>query len=102
MSRQHGLSNSNTGSQFLTGELFDYVIEHVNVNRKETTGGTIHDPWHHPPTTPKTSPHPGMFLSTNVDLLEQLLAHKELFRVFVDHENVERIAKLMKAMSAVC
>jgi hypothetical protein len=95
--------------EILTGEMFDYVIENVNVHRNETTWGTIHDPWHHQPggekkpsTTPKTSPHPGMFLSTNKDLLKQLLAHKELFEVFVDEQKIERITKLMNAMSEVC
>ena len=43
-----------------------------------------------------------MFLSTNVDLLEQLLAHKELFEVFVDEKKAERITKLVNAMSEVC
>jgi len=95
--------------EILTGEMFDYVIENVNEHRNETTGGTIHDPWHHQPggekkpsTTPKTSPHPGMFLSTNKDLLKQLLAHKELFEVFVDEKKIERITKLVNAMSEVC
>ena len=92
-------------AEILTGELFDYVIENVNVKRQKTTVGTVH---HQQSSTNEMadavlSPHPGVFLSTNVDLLEQLLAHKESFAVFDDSEKLERINKLRKAiLSEVC
>jgi hypothetical protein len=87
-------------AEILTGELFDYVIENVNVKRQKTTVGTVH---HQQYSTNEIaddflSPHPGVFLSTNVDLLEQLLAHKESFAVFDDSEKLERIKKLRKAI----
>ena len=80
-------------------------IENVNVKRQKTTVGTVH---HQQSSTNEMadavlSPHPGVFLSTNVDLLEQLLAHKESFAVFDDSEKLERINKLRKAiLSEVC
>jgi len=73
-------------AEILTGGLFHYVVANVDVKHE-----------HPEPIGTKL----GVFPWKKVYLLEQMLTHKESFKVFVDKGKVERMAELTRKINAL-